>query len=156
VKLIADAMLGSLARWLRVLGVDVAYDPALDDAALVARAVAEDRLILTRDRKLVERRLARRHLLIQADRLEEQLLQVVKEVGVAREAMAAHSRCLRCNTVLVPLAAEEARRRVPLYVARTQERFHTCPDCGRVYWPATHVARMRGRLAGMGIELPGG
>jgi hypothetical protein len=66
-KLIADAMLGALARWLRALDLDVAYDPALDDAELVARAVAEGRTILTRDRRLIQRRLARDHLLIRSD-----------------------------------------------------------------------------------------
>ncbi|HKI05656.1 MAG TPA: Mut7-C RNAse domain-containing protein [Thermoanaerobaculia bacterium] len=57
--LLADAMLGALARWLRVLGLDVSYDPDLDDAELVDKAVAEGRTILTRDRRLTERRLAR-------------------------------------------------------------------------------------------------
>lgn len=152
-KLIADAMLGSLARWLRVLGLDVVYDPALDDAALVERAVVEGRLILTRDRKLTERRLARRHLLVRSDRLEEQLIQVVGELGLTPEATAVHSRCLRCNSPLVQLAAEEARSRVPPHVALTQKLFRTCPDCGRVYWRATHVERMRRRLAAMGLPL---
>ncbi len=152
-KLIADAMLGSLARWLRVLGLDVAYDPALDDAALVERAVAEERLILTRDRKLTERRRARRHLLICSDRLEEQLLQVVKELGLAPETAAAHSRCLRCNTLLVDLDPTAALGRIPPYVALTQKQFRTCPTCSRVYWRATHVQRMRGRLAAMGLPL---
>jgi uncharacterized protein with PIN domain len=56
---IADVMLGSLARWLRILGYDVVYDSRLDDAALVERAVKEKRVILTRDRRLVERKGAR-------------------------------------------------------------------------------------------------
>ncbi len=152
-KLIADAMLGSLARWLRVLGLDVAYDPRLDDAALVERAVAEDRLILTRDRKLVERRRARRHVLIRSDTLEEQLHQVMKELDFTPVGAAAHSRCLRCNTRLEPLSAAEASTRVPRYVALTQKQFHVCPDCGRVYWAATHVARMRERLVALGLPL---
>ena len=56
---LADAMLGGLARWLRILGLDTYYDPNLDDPEVVERAVTEDRLILTRDAKLVERRDAR-------------------------------------------------------------------------------------------------
>ncbi len=153
-KLIADAMLGALARWLRILGLDVAYDARLEDAELVARAVAEDRTILTRDRRLVQRRLARRHLLIRSENVEEQVRQVLDELGIDPSEGAPLGRCLRCNTPLVDLPAEEARTRVPPYVAHTQERFRHCPDCGRIYWQATHTERMRRRLAGMGIELP--
>ena len=152
--LLADAMLGGLARWLRVLGLDVAYDPALDDAALVRLAVAESRVILTRDRRLVQRRLARNHLLIASDDVGGQLRQVLAALGIAPDAGTLLSRCLRCNLTLAPLAAEEARERVPPYVASTRTRFRECPRCGRVYWSATHVERMRERLARFGVELP--
>ncbi|HEV8628872.1 MAG TPA: Mut7-C RNAse domain-containing protein [Thermoanaerobaculia bacterium] len=150
-RLIADAMLGGLARWLRALGLDVAYDPALDDAGLVATAVREGRLILTRDRKLVERRLARCHLLIASDQVPEQLRQVLDALALTLDPARLLSRCLRCNAPLVELAAEEALPRVPPFVARTQRRFRECPQCHRVYWAATHATRMRQRLASLGL-----
>ena len=75
-------MLGALARWLRVLDLDVAYDPALDDPVLVDRAVAEGRTILTRDRRLTERRLARNHLLIRSGDVDEQVRQVLTELDL--------------------------------------------------------------------------
>jgi uncharacterized protein len=144
-------MLGGLARWLRVLGLDVAYHPELDDAALVRRANEEGRTILTRDRKLVERRLARNHLLIAADGVPAQLREVLVALAAEVDPARLLSRCLRCNAPLVELPAAQARERVPPFVARTQERFRECPACGRVYWAATHVARMRERLVAMGL-----
>ena len=153
--LLADAMLGGLARWLRVLGLDVAYDPVLDDADLVRLAAGEGRVILTRDRRLVQRRLARNHLLVASDEVGAQLRQVLAELAIAPDPARLLSRCLRCNLPLVPIAAERARERVPPYVASTRERFRECPRCGRVYWSATHVARMRERLAAFGVALPG-
>jgi hypothetical protein len=144
-------MLGALARWLRALDVDVAYDPALDDAALVARAVAEGRTILTRDRRLTERRLARNHLLIRSDDVDEQVRQVVAELGLRPEPGRFLGRCLRCNTPLETIDAEQARARVPPWVARTHEEFRACPACGRVYWRGTHVERMARRMEKMGI-----
>lgn len=141
-KLLADAMLGALARWLRALDVDVAYDPSLDDPELVERAVAEGRVILTRDRRLTERRLARNHLLIRSDRVEEQVRQVLDALGIAPEPGRLFRRCLRCNVPLAIIEAEEAQARVPPFVARTQEEFRTCPSCGRIYWRGTHVGRM--------------
>jgi uncharacterized protein len=150
-RLIADAMLGALVRWLRALDVDVVYDPALDDAALVDRAAAEGRTILTRDRRLTERRLARDHLLIRSDDVDEQVRQVVAELGLEPDPGRLLGRCLRCNEPLEPIDAEAARAHVPPWVARTHEEFRACPVCSRVYWRGTHVKRMAERLQKMGV-----
>lgn len=150
-KLIGDAMLGALVRWLRVLDLDVAYDPSLDDAALVERAVSEGRTILTRDRRLIQRRRARDHLLIESEVVDEQVRQVLDWSGWRPDPERLFLRCLRCNASLEPVATEQARRHVPPYVARTQESFRRCPACGRLYWGASHVRRMRLRLLRMGI-----
>lgn len=82
-------MLDALARWLQILGVDVVYDAALDDPQIVERAVAEDRVILTRDRRLVQRRLARNHLLIRSEVVDEQVRQVLEELGIRTACSAA-------------------------------------------------------------------
>jgi uncharacterized protein with PIN domain len=150
-KLFADAMLGALARWLRALDLDVAYDPSLDDPALVDLSVAEGRTILTRDRRLTERRLARNHILIQSDDVAEQVRQVLETLGVIPDPGRRLGRCLRCNRPLLDIDPEEARARVPPWVARTQEEFRFCPECGRIYWPGTHASRMRRRLEEMGL-----
>ena len=145
-------MLGALARWLRVLGVDTAYDPALDDPELVARALAEDRTLLTRDRRLVERRaLGGRHLLIASEVVDEQVRQVLDAFALRPDPADLFRRCLRCNAALDPLDPEAARRLVSPFVARTQARFRRCPNCGRLYWRGTHARRMRRRLERMGV-----
>ena len=150
-KLFADAMLGALARWLRALDLDVAYDPSLDDPALVDFSVAEGRTILTRDRRLTERRLARNHILIRSDDVAEQVRQVLETLGVSPDPERFFARCLRCNEPLVDIDPETARARVPPWVARTQQEFRLCPECGRIYWPGTHASRIRERLEGMGL-----
>lgn len=154
-RLIADAMLGGLARWLRVLGLDTAHDPSLDDPELVDRAVGEDRVILTRDRRLVLRKRARNHLLIRSEVVDEQVGQVLGDLRIRPAAEDLFSRCLRCNAPLEPISPDEAAAEVPPYVARTQERFRRCPSCGRIYWRATHAHRMRRRLRKMGVDAAG-
>lgn len=146
-------MLGTLARWLRVIGLDVLYEADIDDADLVERATADSRIILTRDRRLVERRLARNHLLITSDDVGEQLRQVVDQLGLAPEESRPFGRCLDCNTPLEQLSAGEARSRVPPYVASSQSRFRYCSSCDRVFWRATHVEEMKSRLRSLGIAL---
>jgi uncharacterized protein with PIN domain len=154
-RLIADAMLGTLVRWLRVLDYDVLYDPRLDDQALLDRAAAEGRILVTRDRGLLEQKRARTHLLIDSEDPGEQLKQVVRDLGLRVERERLFGRCLECNQPLVSVPVEEARLRVPPFVARTQSRFFRCPTCDRYFWWATHVDRMLERLHELGLLVRG-
>jgi uncharacterized protein with PIN domain len=137
-------MLGTLAKWLRILGYDTVFDPALDDNQLVRLARAEDRVLLTRDRELAQRR-GLRVLLIASQRLDDQVRQVLDDLQL--ESNRAFSRCPVCNELLKPMDWETARSRVPVYVARTQQDFHFCPACQRIYWRGTHWQQMGDRLA---------
>src|SRR3972149_4567212 len=140
-KFFADSMLGKLARWLRPLGYDAAYDPYIDDGELVRRALEEGRTILTRDKRLMLRRSARgRALFIASDFAGEQLKQVIKEFPPDEALLL--TRCLRCNVLLEDIPKETIEAKVPPYVFRTQSEFSACPACKRIYWGATHRQRM--------------
>ncbi|HET89598.1 MAG TPA: hypothetical protein ENN99_02515 [Chloroflexi bacterium] len=143
VQFLADGMLGKLAKWLRLLGYDTAYDNAATDHELARRARAEDRVLLTRDRELTRRR-GLRVLLIESERLENQVQEVWYAFGPPPHP--ALSRCSVCNTALQPVHADEVTDRLPPYVLRTQTEFHRCPGCGRVYWPGTHQDHIRQRV----------
>ena len=146
-RLLADGMLGKLAKWLRLLGYDAAYDNAADDHELARRARAEGRVLLTRDRELAARR-GLRALLIQSEALEEQTREVQDALGPPPAP--ALSRCAVCNTALEPVSPEDVADRIPPYVLRTQSDFRRCPGCGRVYWPGTHVDGMQEQLGEAG------
>ncbi len=148
-RFLCDAMLGRLARWLRLLGYDTRYADLPDDA-LVALARAEGRVLLTRDTRLVRRADVGPHGFIRHDRVPEQLRQVTADfrLGPAR----AGTRCLRCNVVLEALPRAAAAGRVPPYVWRTQQQFTRCPACARIYWPGTHWDHMTQQLAGLRAE----
>lgn len=143
-KFAADRMLGRLARWLRVLGLDVICGPHLTGYGLIRAARQEQRLILTRDRRLKQKQ-PPRFILIESDHYPEQLRQVIQECGLNVGA-ALFTRCLECNAVLQPQAKKSVEKTVPPYVFATQENFSWCPKCRRVYWPATHHERMLGEL----------
>jgi uncharacterized protein with PIN domain len=143
IKLVADAMLGTLAKWLRILGYDTHFAD-LDDHQLVRLARAENRVILTRDRELALRR-GVHVLLITSERLDAQIAQVLADLEL--EPNRSHSRCPVCNESLAEVDPETARSRVPAYVAQTQETFKSCPACQRIYWRGTHWQKMDEQLA---------
>jgi hypothetical protein len=139
-RLVADVMLGRLARWLRLLGYDTRYDNSADDVALLRIAQSEKRVLLTRDLELSRQR-GVRSIWIESQELEAQLRQVRQCVGPPPDGR--FTRCAVCNAPLQRIDKAEAESRVPPYVYRTQEEFRRCPECGRIYWAATHVERMQ-------------
>ena len=152
-KFAADCMLGTLAKWLILLGHDVAYFPRIEDGELVRIARSEGRIILTCDRRLVQRRDARDHVLIASQDLTEQIRQVLRERGLRLRKDRLFRRCVKCNRATRRVSRPSVRSEVPPYVYRTRRRFTRCPGCRRVFWRATHVSRMlrslRGRLGGV-------
>jgi len=145
-RFVADAMLGRLARWLRILGYDTLYRPVRDDLHLVRLARAQDRILLTRDRRLA-RRQGVRALLLDSDDLRQQLAQLRRVLGLA--ATMPFGRCPVCNEPLEPVNKDQAWGQVPPFVFVKHERFFICPSCDRFYWRGTHWERMRERMAHM-------
>jgi len=142
-RLLVDAMLGRLARWLRLMGYDAAYWRDGSDEALIAAAQAEDRLIVTRDHALAGRR-GVCAVLIAAEGLDEQIAEARTALG---GAPAPFTRCSACGGELTDLPCEVARDLVPPYVWQTQTQFSRCAICGRVYWRGTHWPALQRRLA---------
>jgi uncharacterized protein with PIN domain len=143
-KFVADVMVGKLARWLRVLGLDVVYSNVLDDGEIIQLAKSENRIVLTRDTGLVPRLIESPYLFIESDHYKEQVQQVVRTFDIRQFRV--FTRCLECNTLLQEVNREAVFERVPPYVYLTQERFATCPTCDRVYWHGTHANEMLKRL----------
>jgi len=142
-RLLADCMLGSLAKWLRLLGYDTAYENEAADPELARRARAEGRVLLTRDHELSERK-GLRTLFIRSEDLKEQIREVQEALGAPPDS--ALSRCPVCNGPLTPISQAEAAKRVPPYVAKTQTEFRRCPGCERVYWPGTHIDEIQKQM----------
>jgi len=150
VKFAADRMLGRLVKWLRIIGQDVIYGPHLTGYGLIRAARVENRLILTRDRRLKHKQ-PPAFLLIESDHYRDQLCQVVRQCGLK---LAEHlfTRCVECNTVLQSRPKDELKAVIPPYVFSSQEKFFSCPTCRRVYWPATHHKKMLEELRNLGLR----
>jgi hypothetical protein len=144
--LLCDRMLIRLGRWLRAAGYDTEIAGAdAGDRQLIDHAVREDRLVITRDRRLAELRGAwQRVIVLDGNSMTECAREVTERLTIDW-LHAPFSRCMLCNTRLVP-AAPERHRQVPKGAA-TANDVHWCPECDKLYWPGGHVRRMYRRLA---------
>ncbi len=145
-RFIADAMLGEVARWLRILGYDVLYSRSYSDGQILSIAERTGRTILTRDRGLYSRARRRglRAVYISTDRIEERLAELVLKAGVRLNPDPSRSRCPECNTPLVAVRdKEKVRDRVPPGALQRYDVFYVCPKCGRVYWEGGHWRNIR-------------
>ena len=148
VRLMCDEMLLRLGRWLRAAGYDTAIaGGGADDAALIARCAAEDRVLLTRDGILARRARASVPVLLLAEQtIGEQVRALTAALAIdwLRDPF---TRCVIDNAELEP-APPEAWAEVPPRSRKPGGPLLRCPECSRLYWPGGHVRRMRERLAG--------
>ena len=145
-KFFADVMLGSLARWLRILGFDTCYDNRIEDVELVERCLREDRVALTRDRGLVRRRALKQCLLVEGNALDQQLSEVFSYTDSTVIPGLILTRCVECNLPIETIEKSRIQKEVPAFVYRSQSLFRRCPGCRRVYWAGTHRERILDRL----------
>lgn len=138
VRFVLDVHLGTLARRLGVLGLDVDYATDRDDVALVRIATEEDRILLTRDRRLLMRREVVHGYCPRSDDPDEQLLEVVARF-VDEDDLAPFSRCPSCNAQLSPVPKADVLDHLGPHTRATHDAFQQCPGCGRVFWPGSHV-----------------
>ena len=140
VRFVADVHLGTLARRLRLVGLDTAYRADATDAELAELADRQERILLTRDRGLLKRRLVVHGYFVRGTRPHAQLVEVLRRFGPID--LHPFSRCLRCNGSLreVPKSTIDA-----VLLPRTRQhvdQFHACGACGRVYWKGSHWVRL--------------
>lgn len=134
-RFLLDVHLGTLARRLRLLGVDTAYHNDMDDPALVVQANAERRVLLTQDRGLLRRRALWLGAYVRGSRAEEQLRDLLERF---EPPLLPWTRCTACNGELSEVAKSEVERDLPDGTRRGIDAYGRCLDCGQVYWRGAH------------------
>ena len=142
-RFLADHMLGSLARWLRFFGFDTAYPDVLADKDVVELAKKENRIILTRDKELAQKKDVQT-LYLESTDLDGQLTTVFSEYKL--KIINAFSRCSLCNSILVEVEKKNIKDEVPDRVYSLHEKFWECKVCQKYYWQGTHYQKIEEKI----------
>jgi uncharacterized protein with PIN domain len=138
-RFVLDVHLGTLARRLRLVGIDTAYANDLDDDALIERANAGGRVLLTQDRGLLRRRALWLGAYVRGARPDDQLRDVLDRFA---PPLAPWTRCAACNGPLAQARKADVEPLLQPGTLRTYQAFSRCAACGRVYWRGAHSRRL--------------
>ena len=139
-RFVLDVHLGTLARRLRLLGVDTRYANDAADDALIEQANAEHRVLLTQDRGLLRRGALHSGGYVRGAGADQQLRDVLERFA---PNLLPWTRCAACNGLLAAVPKSEVERELQPGTRRTYQEFARCPDCGRVYWRGAHNPRLQ-------------
>ncbi|QFY07247.1 hypothetical protein GBF35_11595 [Nonomuraea phyllanthi] len=134
-RFLLDVHLGTLARRLRLLGIDAAYHNDMDDPALVVQANEERRVLLTQDRGLLRRRALWLGAYVRGSRPADQLRDLLQRFA---PPLRPWTRCTACNGELEPVAKQEVEPLLEAGTQRTYDVYGRCERCGQVYWRGAH------------------
>lgn len=136
-----DIHLGKLARYLRILGFNTAYQNDFEDEELAEISHDQGRVLLTRDRRLLMRNRVQHGYCVRSLEPRQQVLEVVQRFKLS-EQVVPFERCPHCNTILIAVSKDEVLERLEPLTKRYFNEFHICPKCGQIYWKGSHYERL--------------
>jgi uncharacterized protein with PIN domain len=145
-RFVADGHLGKSTRDLRLLGIDVAYEPHADDWRLLEIMQSQERALLTRDRRLLMHSVVQHGYFPRSQNTVEQTREVITRFQL-RDVIAPFTRCIRCNGVVAPIEKTAVDAQLEPLTRLYYHDFRRCPDCGQVYWSGSHSTRLASRIA---------
>jgi uncharacterized protein with PIN domain/sulfur carrier protein ThiS len=140
-KFVADDHLGSLVKYLRMLGMDVLYKNNFSDEDIIKTSINEKRTILTKDRELLKNNKITHGYWIRSDGADEQIKEVIQRFDL-KNNISEFLRCLECNSIIERIEKEKIIDRVPPKVKEWQNEFWYCKQCDKVYWKGSHYEKM--------------
>lgn len=145
IRFAVDTNVGKLASLLRMAGFDTFYINGLDDAKLAHISQNEERILLTRDRKLLNRKNIVYGHLVKECKPEMQLKEIISFYGL-QDQLQPFSRCMACNGLLEPVRKETIIHRLKPLTRKYYTTFLRCPQCDKLYWPGSHKKKMEDLL----------
>lgn len=145
-RFVLDVHLGTLARYLRLMGFDADYDSQRDDPEIARIAYEEDRILLTRDRRLLMRNSVERGRIIRNKDPLLQAAELLERFGLCGK-IKPFTRCIQCNGTIesIQIDSQEYREiegQIPPGVKSWCREYQRCRGCGKIYWRGSHYDNM--------------
>ena len=141
-----DAMLGNIAKKLRLLGFDSEYFSDIDDSKLIEKAQNENRIIISRDRHLIDRAKKREipSIYITKENEIDQFLEILETINLQLNEISGDiSRCTKCNSTTSRISKLKIENKIPQGVLEYNDRFWKCDKCDKIYWEGTHIKNLQ-------------
>jgi len=141
---VADVMLKKLARWLRILGVEVLYPTSIDDDEITKLAKEKNKILLTMDEELCQRARKQdvRVFLVPKKKIEEQLAIIIKRFHIKIADFPSKTLCPVCNGELKQVGRKEVKGKVLDSIFEKHDKFWLCKKCGKIFWEGSHWIRI--------------
>jgi uncharacterized protein len=157
----ADSMHGSLARKLRIFGIDTAYSSSISDNHLLMECSNQRRILLTSDKELSRRALNKQigsiHLKGHSDK--ENMVKIFGECNVSEILFdSAFARCPICNLVLEKKEKgefDDSNNLIPPKSYFLYSHFYRCSGCRKIYWEGSHKPALISLASSVNQELQG-
>ena len=144
-RFVCDGHLGRLTRNMRLLGFDVAYDRNAEDQQLLRIMQAQERALLTRDRRLLMHAVVRSGYCPRSQNPNEQTIEIIRRFDLL-ESIAPFTRCIRCNGSLQNVPKIDVVEKLEPLTKIYYEQFRRCTRCGQIYWSGSHFTQLQKRL----------
>ena len=141
-RFVVDCNLGRLARYLRLLGLDCLYQNDFSDETVSRISQQQHRIVLTRDRRLLQRKIITHGFYVRAVNPRDQVGEVLQRLDL-HGSVRPFTRCTRCNGLLKTAPKETVEHQLEAKTRRYYDRFLQCVQCGQVYWQGSHHKRAR-------------
>ncbi|MCX2740370.1 Mut7-C RNAse domain-containing protein [Pontibacter anaerobius] len=145
-RFVLDVHLGTLAKSMRILGLDTYYETDLSDSAIAGIAASQQRVVLTRDIGLLKQKSITWGYWLRSQQTEEQLEEVIRRYHLYK-SFRPFERCLACNVPVQEVSKQEVLEHLPPKTQRYFHEFYRCPSCQRIYWKGSHYERMQQYIA---------
>jgi hypothetical protein len=143
---VVDLPLGSLTKWLRILGFDVVQIRLNPKEPNTLPTPQPDTVILSRQSPLAKKSGRPDLIILESEHPEAQLMEICHRLRLPPDTWEPLHRCVDCNKVLLPSTTERVEGRVPDFISQKHHQFFECPQCRRIFWEGSHQQRIRRRL----------
>ena len=139
---ILDVHLGTLCKYLRMMGFDTVYDNHFDDPEIIEIAKNENRIILTRDIGILKNKQVKFGYWLRSQNSELQLEEVLNHFNL-KDKIRPFTRCIACNGTIKKVDKNEIIHRLKPLTKKYFTLFFQCCNCGKIFWEGSHFENMK-------------